>query len=386
MSLRVGGLFSGIGGIERGFELSNLDVSTELLCEWWEPAQAVLTAHFDASIAPDVRALKALPSGIDLITAGFPCTDLSQAGLMAGIGGEASGLVSHVFRLLKRATTSKHRPTWLVIENVPNMLVLSKGEAMHYLVDQLDALGLRWAYRVVDSRFTGVPQRRRRVLLVASPTEDPRCVLFADDDGVRPESDYRTDAFGFYSTEGLRGLGWAQDATPTLKGGSTIGIPSQPAIWVPAAPIGRQLVQPTIEDAEHMQGFERGWTEPAAAVERRSHRWKLIGNAVTVGVARWLGDRLASPGDYAADEDLWNGKRWPLAAWGEGEKVWSVSVSEYPHLQPYTHLTDAVNVDTAPTLSHKAAAGFQSRLSRGNLGRHPGFREAVAAHVEATAT
>ena len=50
---------------------------------------------------------------------------------------------------------------------------------------EIEDLGYRWAYRVIDSRFTGVPQRRRRVILLASPTEDPRSVLFADDAGER---------------------------------------------------------------------------------------------------------------------------------------------------------------------------------------------------------
>lgn len=54
-------------------------------------------------------------------------------------------------------------------------------------------------------------------------------VLFADDAGEPDHTRYRDDAFGFYSTEGLRGLGWAEDAVPTLKGGSTIGHPTPAA-------------------------------------------------------------------------------------------------------------------------------------------------------------
>lgn len=106
----------------------------------------------------------------------------------------------------------------MVIENVRNMLALDSGTAMEYLVSEFERLGYTWAYRLVDSRFTGVPQRRQRVIFVASRTEDPCAVLFADDANERPESDYRGDAFGFYWTEGNTGLGWAQDALPTLKG------------------------------------------------------------------------------------------------------------------------------------------------------------------------
>ncbi|MDA8313052.1 MAG: DNA (cytosine-5-)-methyltransferase [Actinomycetota bacterium] len=382
----MAGLFAGIGGIELGFQSSALDVETTMLCEWWEPARAVLEARFaGVPVAPDVRSLKSLPAALDLVAAGFPCTDLSQAGMTAGIAGENSGLVAHVFRLLER----RRRPVrWLVIENVANMLALGRGEAMHYLTDQLSALGYRWAYRLVDSRFTGVPQRRRRVILVASATEDPRPVLFSDDAGEPPAERYADDAFGFYRTEGLRGIGWAQDAVPTLKGGSTIGIPSEPAIWVPDNEVGRQFVMPTINDGEALQGFPRGWTEPALAAGRLGHRWKLVGNAVTVGVAHWLGDRLAAPGDgYAADEELWSGPgAWPGAAWGEGEKVWRVRISEYPRLAEYEHLRDLVDVAAAPVVSFKSIDGFRRRLFGGNLGRHPGFREAVVAHGAALDT
>jgi len=385
--MKVTGLFAGVGGIERGLHEAG-DFATDLLCEWWEPARAVLAERFDCPLAeiwPDVSTLASLPRSTDVLAAGFPCTDLSQAGRTAGIDGAASGLVQHVFRLLDDAAAVRRLPTWLVIENVPNLLQLDRGRGMRYLVDRLEALEMRWAYRVVDSRFTGVPQRRRRVLLVASSDQDPRQVLFADDAGDPPPETYRTDAYGFYSTEGKGGLGWAQDAVPTLKGGSTLGIPSPPAIWLPGAADGRRFVTPTIEDAEALQGFPRGWTQPAEEGRRRGPRWKLVGNAVTVPVARWLGGRLTAPGDWADDADLWNGERgWPPAAWGEHGKVWQVRISEFPLQTTFQHLTEVVDTTAAPALSHRAAAGFSARLHAGNLGRHPGFRDDVRAHVART--
>jgi len=380
----VAGLFAGIGGIELGLSRSALRVETTVLCERWTPARQVLADHFDADLVDDVATMCDLPSDVELVTAGFPCTDLSQAGRKIGIRGEQSGLVSHVFDMLGRRQAVRRPVTWLVLENVANILALDRGEGMCYLVDQMERLGYRWAYRLVDSRFTGVPQRRRRVLVVASPTEDPRSALFADDAGTPADSRYRDDAFGFYWTEGSAGIGWAQDAVPTLKGGSTIGIPSPPAIWVPDADLGRQLVVPSVEDAEALQGFPRGWTTAAESSRRNGHRWKLVGNAVTVGVATWLGDRLAEPGDASSlDEAQWTpAGSWPAAAWGEHGKVFAVRTSEYPRLVNYSHLREVVDVGQAPGLSYRASRGFRSRLERGNLGRHPGFRDAVADHVE----
>ena len=126
---------------------------------------------------------------------------LSQAGRTAGISGSASGLVTHVFEVLRLAREANRRLPWLLIENVPNMLALDNGKAMTYLVHELESLGYRWAYRTVDSRFAGVPQRRRRVILLASVKHDPRTVLFADDAGERDVDELASNAYGFYWTE-----------------------------------------------------------------------------------------------------------------------------------------------------------------------------------------
>lgn len=380
--LRVAGLFAGIGGIERGLHLAGH--ATTVLCENWPAAQAVLRDRFPGvDIAPDIRGLRSLPRDVDVVAAGFPCADISQAGRTAGIVGEQSGLVSEVFRLMRR-----RYPAWLVVENVQNMLVLGRGSAMAYIVGELEQMKMRWAYRVVDSRFTGVPQRRRRVILVASRTNDPREVLFADEAGPRPVEDFNDDAYGFYWTEGLRGLGWARDAVPTLKGGSTIGIASPPAIWRPGAAAGRKLVTPTVEDAERLQGFARAWTSAWTGPRATGARFKLVGNAVTVGVAKWVGTRLVNPGVpwTEGEAPLIDVAPWPGAAWGEQGQRWALRLSEFPRHEPYRHLSDVVDCDHAPMVSHRGAAGFLSRARRAKLRFAAGFLNDVEEHVELTRT
>lgn len=375
--LTVAGLFAGIGGLERGLQASG--ARAELLCEWWEPAQQVLRHHFPhARLHGDISTLDALPD-VDIVTAGFPCTDLSQAGRTAGIHGKASGLVKHLFELLADAS-----PTWVVVENVRNMLMLDGGTAMEYLVTEFERLGFRWAYRLVDSRFTGVPQRRQRVIMVASRTQDPSAVIFADDAGEPKADVLRSDAFGFYWTEGSRGLGWAQDALPTLKGGSGLGIASPPALWVPGAAPGRAVLTPSIEDAEALQGFPRGWTEPALEVGRRGSRWKAVGNAVTVGVSTWVGRRLAQPGafDHTGHIILPKGSRWPNAAWGDSDGRWEVQASLWPERRPYQHLLDIVDASEAAPLSYRATNGFYSRLQASRLRYDTAFGVAVKQHAE----
>ena len=275
-SLSVAGLFAGIGGIELG--LHEAGHHSKLLCEWDAAAQRVLAVRFaDTKLVGDVVDLEELPA-VDLVTAGFPCQDLSQAGRTAGIAGSKSGFVEHVFRLLDGVDPG---PTWLLLENVSFMLQLDRGRAMSWLTDQLEARGYSWAYMVVDTRAFGLPQRRQRVLLLASRSEDPRPVLLNQDYGEVEISDRTGLSCGFYWTEGIRGLGWAIDAIPTLKGGSTIGIPSPPAMWRPGT--GR-ITTPHLRDAERLQGFPVDWTAPADVVSgrRRTDRWRQAS-------ARWPG-------------------------------------------------------------------------------------------------
>ncbi len=374
-ALRVAGLFAGIGGIELG--LQRAGHQSELLCEIDPGAVAVLNDRFpDIRVNQDICTLRSLPRDVELIAAGFPCQDLSQAGKTAGIEGTRSGLVGEVFRLLRQ-----RRVPWVLLENVPFMLQLSKGRAMEVIVASLEALGYRWAYRVVNSLAFGLPQRRERVYLVASLDEDPRDVLFADEveEPVLPPGKSRV-ACGFYWTEGVRGLGWAIDAVPTLKGGSSIGIPSPPAIVMPNG----RIVTPHLGDAERMQGFRSGWTEAAAQVGRASHRWKLVGNAVTVDVAEWLGKNLAAPRIGAGARDgvaLTNGSPWPRAAWNVGDGRMTARISSWPVNRERLPLHEFLRYTPKP-LSIRATAGFLSRTETAKLRFPNGFLTLVAAHLD----
>ncbi|NNH74132.1 DNA (cytosine-5-)-methyltransferase [Nocardia uniformis] len=368
------GLFAGIGGLELG--LAAHGWRSELLCEIDVGAQAVLRAHFpDVPVHSDVKRLRSLPSGTELVAAGFPCQDLSQAGRTAGITGARSGLVDEVFRLVRR----KRGPRWLLMENVPFMLQLGGGAAMRHITTALEELGYLWAYRVVDARAFGLPQRRERVLMLASRTEDPRPVLFGSDAGERVVGDPDHDPCGFYWTEGTRGLGWAVNAVPTLKGGSALGIASPPAIRLPSG----EIVTPGITDVERLQGFDRDWTTPALDVPgvRKGHRWKLVGNAVAVRMASWVGDQLAAPAAEAIPGDpLDPGHRWPTAAWGHAGVVHRVPVSTWPVHTPYEDLRWFL--DDSRLLSARATAGFLRRTRMGTLRFPPGFLEDVENHLD----
>lgn len=371
--LQVVGLFAGIGGIELG--LSGAGHETRLLCEIEPSAVAVLDEHFaNTKKQLDVCALKAFPKGTELVAAGFPCQDLSQAGKTAGITGSRSGLIGEVFRLLER-----QRVEWLLLENVSFMLQLGRGRALNVIMSELERLGYKWAYRVANSRAFGVPQRRERIYILASLHHDPRRVLFVDDvPEPRDSRSFREVPCGFYWTEGLRGLGWAVDAVPTLKGGSTIGIPSPPAIIFPTG----RIAKPDLRDVERMQGFDEDWTLPAEKVAKRGARWKLVGNAVTVNAAAWIGKRLRSPGEYDAtgDVELGHSEAWPTAAWNLGAGRHRAQLSTWPVYVKSEPLETFLRHELQD-LSAKATAGFLSRAEIAKLRFPLGFLDAIRAHL-----
>ncbi|MER2218889.1 DNA cytosine methyltransferase [Methylobacterium brachiatum] len=374
-------LFSGIGGLELGLEQYGFE--TELFCEVDPAAAAVLDNWFpEVPLHGDVQTLKALPP-CEILTAGFPCQDLSLAGSKAGLQGHRSSLVSEVFRLLR---TTRRKPQWLLFENVPYMLLLDRGSGMAALADALEAAGYIWAYRVVDARSFGLPQRRQRVMLLASRKEDPRQVLFADECATdhieaRPSRVAIGPAYGFYWTMGKMGAGWAREATPPIKGGSGLGIPSPPAIWLSADDF---VGTPQIEDAERLQGFASGWTEPVLnePTLRSSARWRLIGNAVCPPMAEWVASRLANPGMHDSSRDAaLSGPRWPKAAWGVKGQRRAVRISDWPLGTPAPSLEAFLSSPLKP-LSVRAARGFRSRaLESKEIAWAPEFIESLRIYI-----
>ena len=259
------------------------------------------------------------------------------------------------------------------------MLQLGGGKAIRAIVDEFERLGYRWAYRVVDTFSFGLPQRRERVFLVASRAVDPTNVLLADENPLeRPKTAVGKLAHGFYWTEGLSGLGWAVDGVPTLKNGSTIGIASPPAVLLPDG----SLIKPSVEDGERLQGFESGWTRPAESVAKRSIRWSLVGSAVSVPVAEWVGRRLVQPGlyDLARDREFSALGKAPRAARFDGKQRHSVVIGTDPVGARPQALADFL-LDKGEALSLRATLGFYSRTRRAKLRFDADFIAAVERHI-----
>lgn len=364
------GLFAGIGGFERAFQLAGFE--SELLCEIDPTASVILRHRFpDATIVGDIRDIDALPSTTSILTAGFPCQDLSMAGNKSGINGGKSGVVAAMFALV-----AKSRVPTIVLENVNFMLHLDSGRGMLWLVERLEEMGYQWAYRVLDTIGFGLPQRRRRVYLVASISMDPRHVLFADESTRRPSRAPGVDsALGFYWTEGRSGIGLTVDGIPPLKVGSGIGIPSPPAVYFPDG----EVLLPSLSACERLQGFASGWVSDVQQPDDRAS-WRLIGNSVSVPVVKWVANRLREPGKVLdlPSQPLTKTDKWPAAAWNVGQGRARVEASDRP-LDLEQRSIQEFRDQSWTRLSSRALDGFIRRAEEGGLRTPDGFLDALRA-------
>jgi DNA (cytosine-5)-methyltransferase 1 len=141
-------------------------------------------------------------------------------------------------------------------------------------------------------------------------------------------------------------------------------------------------VTPDIRDAERLQGFPKNWTRPAERVAKKGARWKLVGNAVSVPAARWLGRRFKKPGAPLefATHPMHGHRHWPTAAWNMGDGRMTVVASEWPIRYAYKSLQAFLKHEPQP-LSAKATAGFLERADRAKLRFEPGFKDALRRHL-----
>lgn len=175
--MNVGSLFSGIGGIDLGLERAGMRVVWQCEADPWR--RAVLRSHWpDVPCYEDVRDfgrdkwLRAEGGGrhagrsdratVDLLCGGFPCQDLSVAGRRAGL---IDGARSNLFFEFARIADA-FQPRWILLENVPGLLSSNGGRDFAVVYATLAELGYGVAWRILDSRYFGVPQRRRRVFIV----------------------------------------------------------------------------------------------------------------------------------------------------------------------------------------------------------------------------
>ena len=384
-SLNVTALFAGVACLELGLKKSGH--VTSLFCEKDSEAISVLRSRFpEIGLVDDIKKHSELLERIDprsnLLTGGFPCTDISQAGRTQGFNGSQSSLVRDALSLLKRRAFPH-----VLLENVPNWRFLHGGAYLEEVLRTFELMGYRWAYRTIDALAFGLPQRRQRLFLYATTEGDPRDVLF-NGQAEAPERKFGLGeaAHGFYWTEGTRGLGWGENCVPTLKGGSGLGIPSSPGILLTDG----SVVTPDVRDAERLQGFEADWTKGPIVNARNKDgkfnarkRWMLVGNAINVRVAEWLGRQLAQPKPYQgpSGKPFAKGTRFPAAAYWDGKFRLAYPLESWPVSKETQNLEDFLRFEPRP-LSYKATLGFYSRAKESSLRFAPGFLQAISRHLK----
>ena len=154
-------LFSGIEAASCAWE--DLDLSPVLFSEIDPYPASVLKYHYPS--VPNVGDITKVDwleysNKIDLIVGGSPCQSFSYAGKREGLKGE-SRLMFEYIRAIQEV-----RPKWLIWENVPGVLSSGEGDDFRFLLNSLAELGYSLAWRILDSKYFGVPQQRRRVFVV----------------------------------------------------------------------------------------------------------------------------------------------------------------------------------------------------------------------------
>jgi DNA-cytosine methyltransferase len=271
---------------------------------------------------------------LDLVCFGFPCQDISIGNPNGkGLKGERSSIFFECMRIVRLL-----QPKWLLIENVPRLLSINGGRDMAVVLQMLAECGYGWAYRVLDSRYFGVPQRRRRVFIIGcfgavpppevlyEPKGNQRDVPQNDEassvshcvnarSGVRQDSSVDTFIAKTINT-GQRGnnYAWRENyvaSTITQNTGihnarnDTLIAKTQRsqrdsgknAAWddiiARAVNTGQRSGSGATQETYLAQPYAFGEGE-ASGVSRRldTPRGCVIGNSVTVPVAEWIGKRI----------------------------------------------------------------------------------------------
>jgi DNA (cytosine-5)-methyltransferase 1 len=292
--------FAGIGGFDLGFERAGL--KTVWQCENHPFCEDILEQHWKQ--IPRFRDIREVPANdipaADVWTGGFPCQDVSLARQTKrpGLKGRQSGLFYKYAELI-----GARRPSVVLIENVPGLLSSHGGRDFEVVIRTLADLGYGVAWRVLNSRYFGVPQSRQRVYIVACYRDPGRAgeILFEPECSERHHPENRSDgpkavspfksSFGDLSRGPVvPGIAYCLYACSARHTGTDW---SRNYVSYPDGRVRRLL---PIE-CERIQGFPEGWTVPqkwTGDTEKvDSARYHALGNAVTVRVAQWLGWRVA---------------------------------------------------------------------------------------------
>ena len=203
MTLKVLDLFSGIGGFSYAAERLVGGFETTQFVEIDTYCQRVLHKNFpNVPIHHDITEFNATEGQFDVITAGFPCQDVSIAGRQDGIGeGTRSGLFFEVLRLARQI-----RPKFILFENVRNLLSHSEGETFQQILQEIAKAGFDVEWSVVSAKDVGACHKRERLWFIAYPSSVNKDRTESSIQAGRNTSTSSTADATNTDSEGLQGL------------------------------------------------------------------------------------------------------------------------------------------------------------------------------------
>lgn len=278
----LGEICAGISGFGVGFEQAGWSVKWQI--ELDDVNRAVLADRYPhARQVKDLRDWRAhdLPS-VACIAFGFPCQDISLMGNVKvdkserGLKGQRSGLFFQIM-----AAVGFLKPTWVVVENVPALLGSNDCGDFQIVIRELAQRGYVGFWRVLDAQYFGIPQKRRRLFLVAGL-------------GRYPAVDFLADAGTVESLPTSAGSEWIAKPADAWAG-YTLTAPDKFKRRNSRTNLGSELL--IIEEDGWSQMAERG-----RAVELHGFRCGLdatnteeayaAGNAVPPPIAKWIAEIL----------------------------------------------------------------------------------------------
>ena len=170
--LKVLSLFSGIGAFEKALERLNIEHKVLAYCEIDKHASKAYSIIHGISESKNLRDVTTLDiwdvdEPVDLITYGFPCQDISNAGKQKGFTDEEgnrtrSGLFFEALRII-----DEHRPKFAIAENVKALTSKKFAEEFRIVLESLEAIGYRNYWQVLNAKDFGIPQNRERVFIIS---------------------------------------------------------------------------------------------------------------------------------------------------------------------------------------------------------------------------
>lgn len=296
---RVASFFSGIGGLDLGFQTANYEIVMQ--CEIEPFCNSILEKHWpNVTRHKDINGVshEKVPAA-DVFVGGFPCQDVSVArmGPRAGLRGRKSGLFYKFAELIAGCL-----PPVVLIENVPGLLSSHGGRDFQIVVRTLADLGYGVGWRVLNSRYFGIPQSRQRVYIVGCHRDwrGPGEILFEPErsegdvaqgrsDGPKPVSPFKKILGDPVKGPIFQGIAYCLYACSARHTGTDW---SRTYVSYPDGRVRRL----TPLECEGVQGFPVGWTMPPDPPQDPEKldtlRYTALGNAVTVAVAEWLARRM----------------------------------------------------------------------------------------------